>query len=85
MNTWISVEDRIPEHLEQVWVNLKYLDDFQAQAYAVWDEQDGWWFEFDNQTPLTQKYAKEKGWSLDFAEVTHWIPLPEPPTNKPSK
>lgn len=81
MSEWISVfeSSKKPEHDQQVWVSIEYQDGYKSQAYAVWDNVDGWWFEFDSQTPLTQKYAKEKGWDLDFAKVTHWMPLPEPP------
>ena len=66
---WISVEDRLPEDSDDYLVYVRY-------------------------TPFTKivtkrSYSKERGWygvqhSHYYIEigVTHWMPLPAPPTEK---
>lgn len=66
---WISVEDRLPEFYEWVLVAAKFVAGPQwiATAYRNRLVNSGdwyWWW---------LRYPSEIG------EVTHWMPLPEPP------
>lgn len=65
MSEWIKCEDRMPEKSEKVFVHLK-----NGIMTAVW---------------YSSKYRKfncfddiEPG-GYAFNDVTHWMPLPEPP------
>lgn len=75
---WISVEDRLPENdYGKHWKERKY--------YLVMTEPSGlmrvarfgskehpWWIDSHN-TVMT---------SANYAKVTHWMPIPEPPKMK---
>lgn len=64
---WISVEDRLPE------------DDSKVLAYWVGDK--GYNFCFVSQYFNNTRY--EPTWTYGFSDdgrITHWQPLPEPPT-----
>ena len=61
---WISVEDRLPEVAQYI---LVYLD-FKIQSVMLFNNLD----EFVS--PHHQNGMSS--WSKD---VTHWMPLPEPP------
>ena len=65
---WISVEDRLPEE------NGRYLVNVNISHLA-----------FENlYTVAIMAYGKSHGFYLynDVEKVTHWMPLPEPPTEK---
>lgn len=84
MSEWISVKDRLPEHGRY----LVYCESFiiQGEGYLMIasyfcdemktppqeclaeDRAAGWW-----------DWADEWGWYYKLANVTHWMPLPEPP------
>lgn len=64
---WISVKDRLPETRTEVLVYIQPKDDKQPHpAFISLDflESGGYW------TEATQPWQYE---------VTHWMPLPEPP------
>lgn len=75
---WISVDDRFPENdYEKHWK--------ERQRYLVYTEPNGLMY--------VAKYGyKEYGWWSDgsgyvldernYRNVTHWMPLPEPPKMK---
>ena len=60
---WISVKDELPEFDEQVLI----ITDKQQKLV----------------TKLVSKHIDAEGetlnWSPDIHEITHWMPLPEPP------
>lgn len=75
---WISVKDRLPEAEQEVlvisrgWGNrLLYVGQYQKMEAQT--------------SPLTGITSKESDWSLwgwsylKEPQVTHWMPLPEPP------
>lgn len=69
---WIPVEERLPEYNARVLVIDVYAGDGD-EFIAIWmrekypDDPDGCcWID-------------ERGWWHALDEVTHWIPLPEPP------
>ena len=76
MTKWISVKDALPkdENCVLVWIRWG-----ETPAKASYKEGRGW-------LPNTEHYDCEGGWDGcvtigDFSskEVTHWMPLPEPP------
>ena len=74
-NLWIPVEERRPEYNVRVLV----IDVYAGDGVAIWtreeypdDPEDGCWID-------------ERGWWHAFDEVTHWMPLPEPPEEERSK
>ena len=72
---WIPVEERRPEYNVRVLV----IDVYAGDGVAIWtreeypdDPEDGCWID-------------DRGWWHAFDEVTHWMPLPEPPEEERSK
>lgn len=68
MTEWISVKDRLPEVFDEV---LVYYNGFIAVAWRETEKIKngivGWHWNL-------QKYYPES-----LVNVTHWMPLPEPP------
>jgi hypothetical protein len=62
-SSWISVEDRLPE--DRYWV-LVWHTGFNTAKKAKYK---------DNGFPI---FVLD-GYGADYGEVTHWMPLPEPP------
>lgn len=62
---WISVEERLPEDEKDVAVIVKLQKGNWMYLTAFRLPYGGWWI--------------NKGAGLDYAEITHWMPLPEPP------
>ena len=78
MSEWISVKERLPEELERThpgWSYcvrpsedvLVYLRWEKRQTVAWYSYADGNWATVDERT------------IYDYDEITHWMPLPEPP------
>lgn len=61
---WISVEDRLPEPLEYVLVYMPGEKPFQTVREAYLGQSGRWFAGF---------------YDRDQSEVTHWMPMPEPP------
>ena len=64
---WISVKERLPEYEQRVLVC-----DVRDNYVGIWslekDTDDG-----------TDYWEDDAGWCQPFSEITHWMPLPEPP------
>ena len=60
---WISVDDRLPEHRDVVLCFMR----FGEQRILQWDNVSSWWL----------GYGHGDDWQK--ADVTNWMPLPEPP------
>ena len=76
MSEWISVEERLPELKHKDDSGRLYSDyvlvviDYNALRSVTIDEY--------NQT----KSTKRKHWAEHNKNITHWMPLPEPPTTE---
>ena len=69
---WISVKDRKPDNSRAVLVALEGLTIGGAPAMAIGSYTRGFWMVADaDGTHYLTKYMR--------FEVTHWMPLPEPP------
>lgn len=88
MSEWISVEDRLPEDSDSVFiVRMDAINDYQfpyeyenAVDKAFWSV--GFWYLEDwdeDRYKKTSEVSKEQ-WRLE--DVTHWMPLPDPPINR---
>jgi hypothetical protein len=60
---WIPVSERMPEEDEDV---LVFTKDSQPEMHVASLDEDGIWYP-----------SHGDGW--EFPDVTHWMPLPEPP------
>lgn len=65
MAEWVSVKDRMPRYNQHVltFSPNMAMPIIVGEYYGYWGEDDDEWYE---------------GWSYN-REVTHWMPLPEPP------
>ena len=62
-NKWIPVSERLPEHSEIALCRLT----FNEFRILQWDSVSKWWL----------GYGAGDDWRQN--DVTHWMPLPEPP------
>jgi hypothetical protein len=75
---WISVKDRLPELGERVLVIDKY-GEIEIGNYSSFRNE-----QYYTYNP-TESKEENRGWendwccSQDIEDVTHWMPLPEPP------
>lgn len=62
---WISVKDKLPEGAGNVLAYIPDLHDYNQGGCSVM----GW----------VQDHWRDTYKGREFANVTHWMPLPEPP------
>lgn len=89
--SWISVKDRLPEELTPVnvvWVShnpqpyySKIKDVPQSNATAVYFCGRWYWWDAVIIDWLSEygQYSREESLVYKEIEITHWMPLPEPP------
>jgi hypothetical protein len=66
VNSWISVKDRLPE-IEGEYLAFGYsASDAARWVVVMYDPRDEFWYEL----------SSDRDWTDD---ITHWMPLPEPP------
>lgn len=70
MSEWISIKDKLPPEKKIHSIYLVMLLHHVTEACFVFPMHwiNGQWFDMHNEGPLDLRY-----------EVTHWMPLPEPP------
>ena len=65
---WISVEDRLPDNHQRVTgIGFDYGDVKNKRHYVVCEYFDSIWLGDEDE---------------EFEYITHWMPLPEPPTEE---
>jgi hypothetical protein len=75
MTEWISVKDRLPKKLECVLITW---DGLQFQPHAYFDHEKNKW-----QDVIEVIYDGEEVIDDPLREITHWMPLPNPPEQLP--
>lgn len=73
MTEWISVKDRLPEDRQKVLVNFVWLSNPQRTREMQY-------FKIDDFGRPNMFIAPDGGHHL-LANLTHWMPLPNPPQN----
>ena len=73
---WISVNDRLPELPVYDWVlvQAKLMPENWYGVPHIAELRNGVWYSDGYNTPLEETCG---------IVVTHWMPLPEPPGDKP--
>jgi hypothetical protein len=61
---WISVKDRLPENRDDVLLCRKWWNEIRNPQMGWYNEVSRSWFDLSNR---------------EIHNVTHWMPLPEPP------
>ncbi len=64
---WVSVEEKLPEDRGDVLV--------RAYWHECWQVMVGWYSEIHRHWLIITRYGEK-----ETTEVTHWMPLPKPPT-----
>ena len=77
MNEWISVDDRLPEVGRAKSADLKWLA-FDGERIEIVSAHPAWWNEPGEECPIDGCGCDHGGGPV----VTHWMPLPEPPTKE---
>lgn len=76
----VGLEDMLPkiQELEPVWISVEErLPEWEAIAIWYQEEQLIGYIAYDTET---RQYICESDWQL-LESVTHWMKLPNPPTN----
>ena len=80
MSEWISVKDRLPEIEQTVIVmqNFKENDHLKYNPYVMAEDVSGGIYWSDKEFYLDHPTSD---FPCVLENVTHWMPLPEPPSN----
>lgn len=88
---WIPCSERPPEELEPVnvvWVNhspepyYQEMKNVPQKATAVYYKEKWYWWSCVCEDLLAEYGTNETDKVDDDIEITHWMPLPEPPEEK---
>lgn len=88
MSEWISVKDRLPEEETDVLILVKETDNTFGTGHpdvCYW-QFVGWMIDGRWETVYchgNRAIAEENARGGSVHEVTHWMPLPEPPDRRP--
>jgi len=78
-NSWIPVSERLPQEYETVLVATDRA--VSAGEIRFPDDEDGlsepWWMVFKDRRDTSPSWAG----MVALNDVTHWMPLPAPPTD----
>jgi hypothetical protein len=81
MADWIRVRDRLPNELVNV---LVFANNGRNCGHCIAYFLDGWWGgqRLDEIEPWIDLFYADGGRSrIESSEITHWMPLPEPPND----
>ena len=77
---WISVDDRLPEENEIVMVHINIGWALGHMYRGAFMSEGKWWFnEYGTLLDVDFYEVSDGGYDDD---ITHWMPLPEPPAAK---
>ena len=78
MAEWIPVTERLPELNQEVLVYaVGKIDGFiGSSAYAITER---FLFKYFPSSKGTEKWGSPWEYFMEDYEITHWMPLPEPP------
>lgn len=76
---WISVKDRLPDPYEKVFVRLDHWAGVDTYL-AFYDTERGWCDCGGYFDDGTNNDGEPLAYETAGVNVTHWMPLPEPPT-----
>lgn len=76
MSKWISVKDRLPEIETSVLIYVSKEKEMHTAQFCNWEKEI-----CDNWHVSAGKYIYDP-LVFEREEVTHWMPLPEPPELK---
>ncbi len=89
MTEWISVEERLPQQHARVAVLISDTDvaivnyptcaRMDIEFRGAENERRIWWAG----VPGNYMRIPDDGWTVHGWRVTHWMPLPDPPTKVP--
>lgn len=70
---WLPIESAPKDGTEiDIWVESSKLGSWQRHCNVMWEDDSGYWY--------------DRGcYKFHDHEVTHWMPLPAPPTTKKSE
>ena len=75
MSEWISVKDRLPNPADNLSHNRGlYLTYVLARDFCALNDKSEKVY-----VPMIMRFS-EKGWHITDVKVTHWMPIPEPPS-----
>lgn len=84
MSDWINVKDQLPMLYEfvLVYANNKGTGEPKPISIAKIIRKDKW--EFVNHMPCMTNYGAwtDMEYAMDSDDITHWMPLPEAPTEQ---
>lgn len=82
MSEWISVKSRLPEDNVHVLVYVKENNPASGDNYFDLDAvEDGYWINILDYEDRAAVTGVPPGTIYSKPEVTHWMPLPEPPND----
>ena len=85
---WIPCSERLPDEIvpvNVVWVNHfppPYYNKFKnvpQKATALYYDGDWYWFSSICEDMLAEYGCNEQDLVDEYIEITHWMPMPEPP------
>lgn len=78
---WISVKDRLPEEYAYCLVFAK-KEGTEPSPFSIARQYQGVWEMMSDEDESNAVACGDLTWGMEGCEVTHWVPLPEPPKEK---
>lgn len=77
VNNWVACDERLPEHLQTVWLANKEKQ--WVCLGCLVDTNEGWHWAESNGVIYVDEGKIVSECESDDLDVTHWCALPEPP------
>lgn len=87
MSDWVDVNERLPEYSGDYICTRARYPDSEVVAFIVADsDEPARWFDSQSAHSVaynfSQMSAEQRDRAKTFGKVTHWMPMPEPFTQK---